>query len=200
MLLNLYKYFLYQSRFISIGSLLAASLYSILVLELNTITTTLIISAFVTSYYIAQTHSCHKSLLALPVSREKTILADFLALLTNLLLSNFIFLLFYYAFRLMLNNPKFDGPFSLFFIAILSGVTGSLIAKSSYDYFRKFGGLGHIITLIVSLVLFFALIIGAFTMHKYMTTQLLYLIPLIYVFIIIILFFVTKRYFVRLDF
>lgn len=200
MFLNLYKYFLYESRFISVGALLAASLYSILVLELNVITTDLIISTFVTSYYIAQTHNCHKFLLVFPVSREITILADFLALLTNLLISNSIFLLIFYSFKSMLNSPKFDQPFYLLFIAILSGITGSLIAKSSHDYFRKLGGVGHIITLLISITLFFALIIGAFTIHKFMIPLLLSLIPLIYIFLIIILFFVTKRYFVRLDF
>jgi len=199
MLLKLYKYYLYQTRFISIGSLLAASIYSLLILELKVTTTVFIITAFVTSYYISQTHACHKTLVTLPVSRDKTILADYLALVTNLLVSNSVFLIIFYSFGFMLNNPKFDIPFSVLTIILISSITASLIAKSCHDYFRKFGGIGHIVTIVSSILLFLGIIIGALYLSNILSHSIFYFIFIVHGILIFIIFLVTKKYFRRLD-
>lgn len=200
MLLKLYKYYLYQTRFISIGSLLAASIYSLLILEMKVTATVFIITAFVTSYYISQTHACHKTLVILPVSRDKTILADYLALVTNLMISNSVFLLIFYSFKLMLNNPKFDIPFLVLSIIMISSITASLIAKSCHDYFRKFGGIGHIVTIVSSILLFLGLLIGTLYLSNILSYKLIYSIFIVHGFLIFIIFLVTKKYFRRLDF
>ncbi len=200
MLLKLYKYYLYQSRFISFGALLAASIYSLLILEMEVTTTVLIISAFVTSYYISQTHACHKALLMLPLSRNKTILADYLALISNLLISNSVFLLIFYCLKFMLNNPKLHSPLSYLLINIGASITVSLIAKSCHDYFRKFGGIGHIVTIIIAILLFFGLVIASLYVVKLASPLFIYLNYAIYLFLIFALFLVTKSYFARLDF
>ncbi len=200
MFLKLYKYYLYQTRFISIGSLSAAAIYSLLILELEVTTTILIISAFVTSYYNSQTYACHKALVMLPVSRNILLWADYLVLVTNLMISNSVFLLIFYSLKLMLKNPKLETDFTYLLINILTSIMASLIAKSCHDYFRKFGGLGSIITILISILLFFVLVIGALYIVKFNNLILMTLSCAIYVIMIFILFLVTKSYFRRLDF
>jgi hypothetical protein len=161
--------------------------------------TAILTSLFTSSLYVFIQKNNRHILYILPVSRLKMILADYMALLTILMLNNIILVSTYYGLASMLSNPNFEHPLNTILGVSFLALANSLIFKCSYDYFWSFGTKGGIITisivaLVFVIVTFFILVIT----ELFGATANIFLYGFGIV-LMLIIFLVTKRYYLRLD-
>ncbi len=199
MLLNLYKYYIESTKRLILVFLVYSIVQVVLILDGSYTSTAIINSLIITGLYTVFNKNNRHLLSSLPICREKMFFADYLALLSILMLSNIIIVTMYYGLGAMLNNPNFNTPLNIILGISFLAIANSLVLKCSYDYFARLGTKGKIITtsivaIVFVLVTFFIIAISDF----FQSTADIFFYALGIV-ILLIIFLVTKSYYLRLD-
>lgn len=199
MLLNLYKYYIESTKRLIFLFIAYSVIQVVLILDGSYTSTAIINSLIITVLYTLFNKNNRHLLSSLPVSREKMFFADYLALLSILVLSNIIIVTIYSALGTMLTNPNLNTPLNIILGISFLAIANSLVLKCSYDYFARLGTKGKIIT--TSIVAFAFVIVTFFIIaisDVFKSTADIFFYGLGIV-ILLIIFLVTKSYCQRLD-
>jgi hypothetical protein len=155
---------------------------------------------WVASMYIAQTVKSHNILTSLPLKRDTIILADYTAYIIQIIFVALATYLTVYVADNYLGAEFKEKTNLIISILTFSAIIGAIIAKSLFEYLRQFGYWGNIASIISTIGLFLGLMTMSLKLAKNnVISNSYYLIP-IGLGLFFIIFFVTKRYFRRLDF
>lgn len=199
MTFQLYKYFLSQSRKILIAALAGFSVYAVLLLETKYPFVIALMTYFVGNYFLSLSRDNHKILGSLPLKRSQIIIASYLAYTSIILLVNLMIVGVYFLLASMLNNPKLSYPSLYLFGFIYLAIALAVVRKCLYDYFGFYGAKSLLITIPIMLFLILSLAIGTKAVEHFNIISANYFMFSTGTIILLIIFLVTKRYYLRLD-
>ena len=199
MFTKILKHYLYINRYGGVAAILSSLLFLILFDYGNISQVVLLGTVIGASMYIAQTSHGHNIMVTLPVKRNILLLADYAAYYINIIVVTTLSFALIYPFKAFAKTGSTLQIDVSSFVMVLVSILGALLAKSSYDYLRKFSQTGYLITVIGAIIIFTFSTIQSIVGDR-LSLNFNYIYSSIIILAIIIIYYVTNKLFSRFDF